>query len=305
MQLKFANNCDFRGTIPTLNAFESLMSFFKKLKDIILRREGYSGDRRIPSQELEDVLIEADFGISLASRLVKEVVKRGDPVENLRSELKSILTPLVRNLEVVSEHKPFVIFVVGVNGCGKTTTIAKLMHFLKASKKRVAVAACDTFRVAATDQLSFWAGEIGCEIYVAKDNQKDPASLAFEAMKSSDADVLIIDTAGRLQNNVNLMDELSKMYRVVSKIDRSAPHMNLMVIDATTGQNSIEQVLAFGEVHPITGLILSKMDGNAKGGMIVRIADELKIPILGVGIGESMSDFAKFSIDKFLEELMG
>jgi fused signal recognition particle receptor len=178
------------------------------------------------------------------------------------------------------------------------------MHFLVMDGKKVSVAACDTFRVAATEQLSFWAKEIGCEIYMAKDGQKDPASLAFEAMKASDADVLIIDTAGRLQNNSNLMDELSKMYRVASKIDQSAPHMNLMVLDATTGQNAMEQVLSFRKVHPITGLIISKMDGHAKGGMIVRIADELKIPILGVGIGESMSDFAKFSIDKFLEGLM-
>jgi fused signal recognition particle receptor len=277
------------------------MSFFKKLKDVILRKVDCCS---ATLHELEDILIEADFGFGLASRLAKEVAKKGDAVENLRNELRSILTPLVMSFEVSSDHKPFVIFVVGINGCGKTTTIAKLMHFLVTSGKRVAVAACDTFRIAATEQLSFWAKESGCEIFIAKDGQKDPASLAFEAMKASDADVLIIDTAGRLQNNSNLMNELSKMYRVVAKLDQSAPHINLMVLDATTGQNAIGQVLAFREIHPITGLIISKMDGHAKGGMIVRIADELKIPILGVGIGESMSDFAKFSIDKFLEGLV-
>ncbi|MDR1288983.1 MAG: signal recognition particle-docking protein FtsY [Holosporales bacterium] len=280
------------------------MSFFKKLKDAILLKGIRSSEDHSSVSDLEDILIEADFGFNLASKLAREVTKKGDALENLGNELRSILSPLVVDFEVSEGHKPFVVFVVGVNGCGKTTTIAKLMHFLMTGGKRVAVAACDTFRVAATEQLSFWAKEIGCDIYIAKDGQKDPASLAFEAMKASYADILIIDTAGRLQNNANLMDELSKMYRVVSKIDQSAPHMNLMILDATTGQNAMEQVLSFSKVHPITGLIISKMDGHAKGGMIVRIADELKIPILGVGIGESMSDFAKFSIDKFLEGLM-
>ncbi|MDR1475780.1 MAG: signal recognition particle-docking protein FtsY [Holosporales bacterium] len=280
------------------------MSFFSKLKDAILGKGSRSGEDLSSIAEIEDILIEADFGFALASRLAKQIAKKGNPIENLNIELRSMLTPFVRDLEIVSEHKPFVIFVVGVNGCGKTTTIAKMIHFLMLNGKKVAVAACDTFRVAATDQLNYWAEKIGCEIYKAKECQKDPASLAFESIKATNSEVLIVDTAGRLQSNTNLMDELSKMYRVVAKVDSSAPHMNIMIIDATTGQNAIEQIYAFGSIFPISGFIISKMDGNAKGGTIVRIVDELKIPILGVGIGESITDFEKFSVDIFLKGLM-
>jgi fused signal recognition particle receptor len=284
------------------------MSFFKKLKNAILGRGSQIGEHQFELTDMESILIEADFGVNLASKISQKLAKTGKhSVENLRLELSKILDPLIMDFEIPSESrsKPFVIFLVGINGCGKTTTIAKLAHWLvKTRGFKVAIAACDTFRAAAVDQVSLWAERIGCDIFKAGNENRDASSVLFEAINTTDADILLVDTAGRLHNNHNLMDELAKMYRVAAKTCPGAPHMNVMIIDATTGQNAIMQAAAFGKAHPITGLIIAKMDGNSKGGTIIGISNELKIPILGIGTGESVSDFERFSIDKFLKGLV-
>ncbi|MDR0942638.1 MAG: signal recognition particle-docking protein FtsY [Holosporales bacterium] len=276
------------------------MLFFKKLKSTICKITGITEDSS--SAALEDILIEADFGVDLAARLTKESKYEDDILAALKGKLESILQPLVKDFEVDVSQKPYVIVLAGVNGCGKTTTVAKIAYILKNKGFSVDIAACDTFRVAATEQLSSWASKLNCGIFKS-DTPKDPASVAFEAMQSTKSDVLLVDTAGRLQNNINLMNELSKIYRVIGKINNTAPHMNVLIMDATTGQNSIDQVKEFGKVHPISGIVISKMDGGAKGGTIVRIADEFKLPILGIGTGETERSFEKFSVERFLEDL--
>lgn len=275
------------------------MSFFKKLKStfssLIINREDKTN-----RENLKEALIEADFGIKFAENFMKDL-KSSNLYSAFKNKIISILTPLIKDIEIDKSKRPFVIILEGVNGSGKTTTVAKLAYLLKQKGFSVDIAACDTFRIAAVDQLAIWARKLGCNIFKS-DSPKDPASIAFEAMKMTKSDVLIIDTAGRLHNNINLMNELEKIHRVIKKHDESAPHMTLLTIDATIGQNTIEQVREFSKVNNISGLIINKLDGGAKCGIIVRIADEFKIPILGVGIGESEKDFAKFSVDKFLKD---
>jgi fused signal recognition particle receptor len=264
---------------------------------------GRDGVARVGDCDLEDILIEADFGCALASKIAKEVRGADNIIPALKAKLERILLPLFKEIEVDSSKAPYVMVLSGVNGSGKTTTVAKLAFLLKNRGFSVGVVACDTFRAAATEQLSEWASRIGCDIFTAGDRQ-DPASVAFDAMRSSKCDVLIIDTAGRLHNNADLMNELAKIHRVVAKLDPTAPHMNILVIDATTGQNVIEQIKEFSKVHQISGLIISKMDGSAKGGAIVNVANEFQIPILGVGTGESEDRLEPFSVDKFLRGLV-
>lgn len=275
------------------------MSFFKKLKSVF---------QKLTSQTdcdgIEEMLIEADFGIKLSEKLAKQISKGKKPTETLKQEIELILEPLIAEIEITRGDKPFVIVLEGVNGSGKTTTAAKLAYYLKKKGYSVDIAACDTFRAAATDQLETWANRLGCKLFKSE-TPKDPASVAFEALSNSKNDVLIIDTAGRLQNNSNLMNELSKIHRVIKKIDETAPQMTVLVLDATTGQNMVDQVAEFQKVHPISGIIINKLDGNAKGGTLVRVADEFKLPILGVGIGESEKDLEMFSTEKFLKDLMG
>ena len=279
------------------------MSFFKKLKNAISKITS-NKDSKYEEFELEDILIEADFGVNLASKLAKELRKSDDITLTLKQKIESILNPLISDIDIDSSKKPYVITLCGVNGCGKTTTVAKIVKKILEKNLTMDIAACDTFRVAATEQLASWASKLNCKIFKS-DSPRDPASIAFEAMESTKSDVLIIDTAGRLQNNTNLMNELSKIYRVVGKIDNSAPHLNILIIDATTGQSSVDQVREFGKFHKIDGIIISKMDGGSKGGAIVRIAEEFQIPILGVGCGESENDFKNFSVDDFLKDLVG
>ncbi|MDR2458746.1 MAG: signal recognition particle-docking protein FtsY [Holosporales bacterium] len=279
------------------------MSFFKKLKSVIYGIIGHDRAAQIGSCDLEDVLIEADFGCALASKIAKEVRGEDDIVPALKAKLEEILLPLVKEIEVDPSKAPYVIVLSGVNGSGKTTTVAKLAFLLKSRGFSVGVVACDTFRAAATEQLSEWASRLGCKIFMGRDRQ-DPASVAFDAMSSSKCDVLIIDTAGRLHNNADLMNELAKLHRVVAKLDPAAPHMNILILDATTGQNVIEQIKEFSKVRQVSGLIISKMDGSAKGGAIVNVANEFQIPILGVGTGESADKFEPFSVDKFLRGLV-
>ena len=276
------------------------MSFFKKLKSVFSKLTNIENSN---CDDLEDTLIEADFGVELSTKIVKEIKKQNDLAASLKNKLESILTPLISDFKIDTSKKPFVIILEGVNGSGKTTTVAKLAFLLQNKGLSVDIAACDTFRVAATEQLSSWASKLGCNIFKS-DTPKDPASVAFESLSNTQSDVLIIDTAGRLHNNTNLMNELSKIHRVVKKIDETAPHATILILDATTGQNLIDQVKEFQKVQPISGIIINKMDGGAKGGAIVRIADEFKLPIVGVGIGESEKDFESFSVDKFLKDLV-
>ena len=277
------------------------MSFFNKIKNVFSK----FSQKDVNVLDLEDAFVQADFGIHLAAKLSEKLKNSKDVLGDLKKEIEDIMSSLVFDLEEIldSKQRPFVVVLCGVNGSGKTTTVAKLANFLKEKGKTVDIAACDTFRVAATEQLSAWADKLNCEIF-KDDAKREPASLAFEALQKTKADFLIVDTAGRLHNNTNLMNELSKIYRVLKKIDDSKPDMNILVLDATTGQNVIEQVREFQKVYPLSGIIISKMDGGSKGGTIVRIAEEFRIPIVAVGTGEKETDIEKFSIEKFLKDVM-
>ena len=277
------------------------MSFFKKLKEAISNI--VSGKKTQEITNINDLLIEADFGVTLAESLANKVKKSKNITESLKEEISNILSPLISDIIIDKSYKPFVITLCGINGCGKTTTVAKLINKFHNDGLSVDVAACDTFRAAADDQLEVWANRLNTNVF--KGTNKDPASVAYTAITSTNSDVLIVDTAGRLPTNTNLMNELSKIYRVLNKVDNKAPHMNILVLDATTGQNTINQVQAFNNISPINGIILAKIDGGAKGGTIVNIANKLKIPILGVGKGENKEDLEVFSIDKFLKDLVG
>ena len=262
--------------------------------------------------ELEEILIKADVGPSTTAKIIEGVRKEAtakkiedsDKVtELLKNQVSSILS--VGN---VSNHKlasPHVIMMVGVNGTGKTTSIAKLAKDFKEQGKKVLVAACDTFRAAAGEQLSIWAERVGVELVSSMPNQ-DPASVAFDAIKSACArefDVVIADTAGRLHTKINLMEELKKIKRVMGKALEGAPHEILLVIDATTGQNGLSQVKIFKDAVDITGIFLTKLDGTAKGGIMIAITDEFKVPVKYVGLGEKPDDFQKFDPVWFAEAL--
>ena len=278
------------------------MSFFGKLKSIF---KNFAFAKN--NEKLVESLIEAVFGVKLATALAKEIGSKGDITEALKNKIDTIISPLIAEINVNSDKHPFVIVLEGVNGSGKTTTVAKLAYHFRQMGLSVDIVACDTFRVAATDQLAVWANKLNCRIFCGNTNPekpREPASLAYEALSNSKSDILLIDTAGRLQNNTNLMNELAKIHRVLAKIDDSAPHETILVLDATTGQNMVEQVNEFQKIHPITGLILNKLDGNAKGGALVRVVNEFKLPIYGVGIGETEKDFEAFSVEKFLKDLM-
>lgn len=247
---------------------------------------------------IEDILIEADFGVQLAERLVQKIKNASNLELVLRNEITKIVSPFIENIEnCISAKTPFIITLCGTNGSGKTTTIAKLVKKFQNLNFSVSIAACDTFRAAADIQLEKWANELKVPIYTGKRKQ-DPASVAYQAAKQSISNILLIDTAGRLTTNCNLMQELSKIYRVCP------PDLNILVLDATIGQSAMEQVSGFNKIHKITGIILTKMDGQAKGGAIVNIIDRFKIPILGVCIGEHPEEFESFSINRFLDKLL-
>jgi fused signal recognition particle receptor len=222
------------------------------------------------------------------------------------AEVAKILEPVAKPL-VIGDAKPFVILVAGVNGSGKTTTIGKLASKLAAEGRNVVLAAGDTFRAAAIDQLKIWGQRTGAKV-VANAPGSDSASLAFEALsaaKSEGADVLIVDTAGRLQNRAELMSELEKMVRVMKKLDASAPHAVLLVLDATVGQNALSQVEVFGKIAGVTGLVMTKLDGTARGGILVSIAEKFKLPIHFIGVGEGINDLAPFAAKDFGRALAG
>lgn len=264
---------------------------------------------------LEETLIAADVGVDttmslvdkLRARVEKEHVHETARVqEMLREELVSILESAGQAPEKQpASSQPHVILIVGVNGSGKTTSIAKLAHFLRTDNKNVLLAAGDTFRAAAIDQLKIWAERVGTDV-VAHQPGADPGAVAYDAWQSANArhmSYLIVDTAGRLQTKFNLMKELEKIARVLQKNDPTAPHETLLVLDAVTGQNGLQQARAFKEATPVTGLILAKLDSTAKGGIVFAIAKELGIPIKYIGTGEGIDDFAVFDAKEFVDGL--
>jgi fused signal recognition particle receptor len=266
-------------------------------------------------QSLEEALIRADLGAGLAHRLATEFAAGRYDKEIAEQEVRELLAQAVANVLkksakpfwVDAAKKPFVVLVAGVNGTGKTTTIGKLAKKLSDENKRVILAAGDTFRAAAIEQLKIWGDRAGCEV-IARAPGSDAASLAFEALekaRAEKADVLLIDTAGRLQNKAGLMAELQKIARVVKKLDPEAPHAAILVLDATTGQNAISQVEAFQAAVPLTGLIMTKLDGTAKGGILVALADRFALPIHFVGVGESAADLQVFDAVAFAKALTG
>ena len=265
--------------------------------------------------ELEDVLIQADFGVDAAEAIVQEVKNRAKKSgAKTEGELKLILTDLLtekfgrddRALNLDSGVQPYVILVVGVNGAGKTTTIGKLANWLTQGGAKVTLGAADTFRAAAVDQLETWATRSNSELVKPSIEGQDPASVAFESAEkaiANQSDVLIIDTAGRLQNKQGLMDELGKIRRVIEK--NLAISEVLLVLDATTGQNALAQAKAFTEVANVTGIVLTKLDGTAKGGIVYAIQEQLNIPVKLVGIGEGIDDFGFFDASEFAQGLVG
>ena len=265
--------------------------------------------------DLEDFLIQSDVGVESAKDLrekfatnkvnTKEAGK--DEIFKIFSNYASeILKPLEKNLKDITENKPSVILIAGVNGVGKTTTIGKLGKILVQNNKKIVLGAADTFRAAAVSQLEIWAKRIDADIIKSHEGA-DPASVAYKALdhaKKNNFDYLLIDTAGRLQNKKNLMDEFKKITTVVKKIDPTSPHETFLILDATTGQSAINQVEEFKKITPITGIIMTKLDGTAKGGILVAIGRKFKLPIIALGMGEKEDDLQTFNSEYFANALM-
>jgi fused signal recognition particle receptor len=265
--------------------------------------------------DIEDVLLRADLGTEVAARIAEAVgkgrydkdVSADDVTTIVAAEVEKVLAPVAQPLVIDAAHKPFVILVVGVNGSGKTTTIGKLASKLTAEGRKVMLAAGDTFRAAAIEQLKVW-GERNKVPVVARAQGSDSASLAFEAVeeaKAQNMDVLLIDTAGRLQNKTELMVELEKVRRVIGKVDASAPHAVLLVLDATVGQNALSQVDAFHKTAGVTGLVMTKLDGTARGGILVALSEKYKLPVHFIGVGEGIDDLAPFTARDFARAIAG
>ena len=263
-------------------------------------------------ESLEEGLILSDMGAGVSAKLVGEMAKqKPQSVEEakqiLKKELDTIMSQADTGFEIDTTQKPFVILMVGVNGTGKTTTIGKLASQMKAKGLQVSMAAADTFRMAAVEQLQEWGKRVGCNVYSSKMGA-DPAGTAYDAynhaIKNKD-DVLFIDTAGRLQNKKELMAELQKIVRVIQKINPSAPHATILTLDATVGQNAISQVEAFQQITPLSGLIMSKLDGTAKGGVLVALVSQFKLPIFYIGVGEKTDDLLTFDKSEYIDSLLG
>lgn len=267
-------------------------------------------------QELEDTLILSDIGAEVSADIIanlkaQKFEKNIDEIEVkkfLIGEIEKILKPCENKLKLDESSKPQVIIFNGVNGAGKTTTIGKVAANLKNQNKKVLIAACDTFRAAASEQIVVWAKRVGCEIIQAQKTGEDPAAVAhraFDFARKNNFDVLLVDTAGRLQNKQNLMDELKKINSVLKKIDATAPHQNLLILDATTGQNARNQLEVFDQIVGITGLVITKLDGSAKGGILVALAQRFKKPIYAIGVGEKIEDLQEFDAAVFARNLVG
>ena len=264
--------------------------------------------------ELEDLLISADMGVKASAKIAAAFGKKRfdkeldekDIRRELAAEIEKILKPWEKSLIIGAEKKPFVVLMVGVNGAGKTTTIGKLTSKLSAQGKKVSMIAGDTFRAAAVEQLQVWGKRCGVRVF-AKETGADAASVAYEglqeAVKCGD-DVVFIDTAGRLQNKAGLMEELKKVVRVIKKILPEAPHATLLTIDATTGQNALAQVQAFKEIIEVSGLIVTKLDGSAKGGILTAISEECGTPVHFIGVGEGIDDLDEFNAADYARNLL-
>jgi fused signal recognition particle receptor len=266
-------------------------------------------------EDLEDLLITSDLGVETAAKLSAELARTrfdkevsADEIRTaLAAQVTTILGPVAKPLIVDPAHRPHIILVTGVNGSGKTTTIGKLAKQLKEDGKSVMLAAGDTFRAAAIEQLKIWGERSGCPV-VSTSQGADAASLAFEAIdraRAENMDVLIIDTAGRLQNREDLMQQLQKVVRVITKQDETAPHDTLLVLDATTGQNAHSQVQTFQSMCNVTGLIVTKLDGSARGGVLVALAERFALPVHAIGVGEGEDDLRPFEAEAFAKSLVG
>ena len=290
-------------------------SVFSKLSRAVAGKSTVDAD---VLDELEEALITSDVGVKTTIKIIERIEERVAKDKFLNtSELNTILQEEIASLleennstdqvdfDVPSTHKPHVIMVVGVNGVGKTTTIGKLAHQFKQSGKKVVLGAADTFRAAAVDQLIIWSERVGVEI-VQQGMNADPASVAYDTLESAvkqNADVVLIDTAGRLHNKVNLMNELTKIKRVMDKIVPGAPHEILLVLDGSTGQNAIEQCAQFTQATDVTALALTKLDGTAKGGVVIGISDQFNIPVKYIGVGEGMEHLQVFNKYEFVDSL--
>jgi fused signal recognition particle receptor len=301
-------------------------SFFARLKQGLSRSAGALGEsltavftkKKLDAQtvaELEEALVRADLGTALAARVAGAVAKGRYDSEISEAELRSVLAaevtsllkPVEKPLTIDRTKSPFVVLVAGVNGTGKTTTIGKLSQRLSREGHKLVLAAGDTFRAAAIEQLQIWGTRTGADV-VARATGADAAGLAYDAVakaKATGADVVLIDTAGRLQNKAGLMAELEKIVRVLRKQDSSAPHAVLLVLDATTGQNALSQVEAFNAAVPLTGLIMTKLDGTAKGGILIALADRFRLPVHFIGVGEDAEDLQLFDAAGFAKALTG
>jgi fused signal recognition particle receptor len=304
---------------------EEKIGFFQRLKEGLFKtHQGLVGkvDQLIAGKnkiddsllaELEEILITSDIGVKTTQELVEHVTAKVRRKEletadllkkSLQEEMFSILRQQEKPLDV-SAARPFTIIVIGVNGTGKTTTIGKMARKYKALGKSVLLVAADTFRAAAIEQLEIWGQRVGCEVIKQKSGA-DPSAVVFDALKAAKSrgtDVLIVDTAGRLHTKINLMEELKKINRIMGRELPGAPHEMLLVLDATTGQNAIAQARMFNEAVGVTGIVLTKLDGTAKGGIIIGISDELKIPLRYIGIGEKLDDLREFNARDFVEAL--
>jgi fused signal recognition particle receptor len=301
--------------------------FFRGLRDGLRKtRDGFirkldrllMGKVRLDAQtleEFEELLLTADLGVRTTTQLIQEVEKKadrgeGDQPQLLRRHVQEgilrILEPREGSLEM-GDQRPFVIMAIGVNGVGKTTTIAKLAKQWRERGLKVALVAADTFRAAAIEQLEIWGERVGVEV-IRQQRGADPSAVVFDALKSAQArgtDLVILDTAGRLHTKVNLMDELKKIDRVAGKVIAGAPHEVLLVLDATTGQNALSQARMFHESIGVTGIALTKLDGTAKGGILVAVASELALPVRYIGVGEGMDDLQPFEARAFVDALFG
>lgn len=309
---KFSNKKNDEDTKTYVNGMEKSRQNFASKLDLLSKR--YKEVNQSYFEELEEILIEADVGVSLSLRIIDEALNESKE-QNIKdpkqiNELvvdKMFLGYATKGGNITNEisfqeNGPTVLLVAGVNGVGKTTTIAKLAYRYISKGKKVMLAACDTFRAGAVEQLTVWANRLNCPIVNGKP-ESDPASVAFEGAREAKLqgiDLLIVDTAGRLQNKVNLMNELSKISRVISKEIPTAPHEAFLVIDATTGQNGVVQAKQFMDCIKLTGIVITKMDGTSKGGIILAIRDELGLPVRFIGLGEKMTDLEEFDLDKYL-----
>ena len=285
---------------------KSASTFTSGLRDIIIKKE--IDDKTL--NQIEDYLIQSDVGVDAAYE-IKEIIstEKIDPKKEILNEVNLILknyiiklmTPLEKNNFFEKNNKLKIVLISGVNGVGKTTTIGKIGKILKLNKNKILFSACDTFRAAAIEQLEKWAKKIDVEI-IKSNPGSDPASVAYKAIdtaKKNDFNYVLIDTAGRLQNKKNLMDEYKKIANVAKKIDDKAPHEVILILDATTGQNILNQVEEFNKIIPITGLIMTKLDSTAKGGILIAVAKKYKLPIIALGLGEKEDDLQIFDAEKF------